>query len=267
MSTKKALVFLIFSSFLLVGGFAHAAVTSNNRYFVQSTSAFWEKSFQARNIFSSGFTADLSDWQLRLASLFGIKTQPIGELNILASKSSQPVVTSTKADKNQVDWGVKDIYGDSQADLPSGGEGVTVAILDTGVDSTHSDLKDRIAGCEDFTGFSSVIDNQCADGNGHGTHVAGIVAADGGNIGNGIYGVAPEADLLILKVCSKEGSCYADDVAAGIRYATDAGANIILISAGSNTDSALIDDALDYASSNGVMVITAAGNDGPYEGG
>lgn len=110
------------------------------------------------------------------------------------------------------------------------------------------------------------IKNGCADGNGHGTHVAGTIAANGGSDGNGIYGVAPEANLWVIKVCGNSGSCWGDDIAAGIRYAANNGANIISMSLGGDSPDSQILSAVDYAVNKNVLVVAAAGNDGPADG-
>ena len=108
------------------------------------------------------------------------------------------------------------------------------------------------------------IKDGCIDVVGHGTHVAGIIAANGGSDGLGIYGIAPEVNLFAIKVCGTFG-CWTDDVAAGIYYATDNGANIISMSLGGSSESDLIKGAIEYAISKDVLVIASAGNSGPEE--
>jgi subtilisin len=106
----------------------------------------------------------------------------------------------------------------------------------------------------------------CEDNNGHGTHVAGTVLANGGSDGLGVYGVAPEADLMVVKVCDKRGYCYGDDIAAGIEYAADHGANIISMSFGGDSPDPMVLQAIDHAVESGVLPVAAAGNDGPEDG-
>src|SRR3989344_570821 len=263
MNIKKALVFIVFLSLLTATSSVQAAGT-DSRYFVKSGSQFWKKSFQVRHAFDSGFTADLTDWQVKLAKVFNVEITPVRKLNILAPKKTKPPV---KIPLNQVGWGVRAIYGDDlDSSLPSGGQGVKVAILDTGVLATHPDLKDRIVGCNDLSGEEPMLKNSCDDKNGHGSQVAGVVAADGGPEGKGIYGVAPESELMIYKVCANDGTCFSDDVAIAIRQAADDGASIILLSIGSDSQNQIITDAISYASEKGAMIIGAVGNDGPYSG-
>ena len=96
------------------------------------------------------------------------------------------------------------------------GKGVVVAILDTGIDTTHPDLKDRIIDGRNFT-FEGRF-NDITDRNGHGTHVAGTIA--GSEDGEGVVGVAPEADLLICKVLDRNGSGSYRSITQAIRWAT-----------------------------------------------
>ncbi|PIP23231.1 MAG: peptidase S8 [Candidatus Nealsonbacteria bacterium CG23_combo_of_CG06-09_8_20_14_all_38_19] len=154
-------------------------------------------------------------------------------------------------------WGIVKVNGGS------GGAGVKVAVLDTGVYKDHLDLKANVVDCKDATKVG--IRNGCADNNGHGTHVAGTVLANGGADGLGIYGVAPEAKLMAIKVCGGQ-FCFGDDMAAGIRYAAGNGANIISMSIGGDSPDSQILSAVDYAVGKDVLVVAAAGNDGPEDG-
>lgn len=159
----------------------------------------------------------------------------------------------------QVPFGIKAMYGDADLSNPSGGEGVTVAVVDSGVDTDHPDLEGRVTQCRDFTGDR--VRNRCTDDNSHGTHVAGTVAADGGTDARGIYGIAPEAELYAYKACRDDGSCGADALANAIRTATDEGADVVVLSLGGN-DEPRIRGATEYASERGVVVVAAAGNSG-----
>ena len=155
-------------------------------------------------------------------------------------------------------WGTMWVNGGS------GGAGVIVAVLDTGVYIDHLDLKANVVDCKDATGRK--IRNGCTDSHGHGTHVAGTIVANRGDDGLGILGVAPDAKLMAIKVCGKRGDCWGDDIAAGILYAADNGAHIISISLSDDLPDLLIEAAIDYAVDAGVLVVAAAGNDGPEEG-
>ena len=272
--TKYSAFFLVF--FIVLGSFAlyspARAATEDTRYFVKSTSAFWKKSFGIRNSFEDGFTTDATEWQLKLAKIFGVEVEPVKKLYILPavitpvqSKSSTAGTRARPSD--QTPWGVETIYSNPLINKTSGGLNVNVAVLDTGIDKSHPDLKARVKECKDFTSAKTPFtEGKCDDKNGHGTHVAGIIAADGGSDNLGIYGIAPEADILAYKVCMNNGYCWADDVAVAITAAADSGANIINLSLGSDSESNLIKKAVAYASGKNVLIVSAAGNDGPYQG-
>ncbi len=268
--TKKTPYIVVILLLLAFARMSYAA-TDDTRYFVKSTSGWWKKSFGVRHNFDNGFTANLSDFQLRVAKIFGVEVEPVKKLNVLPDLSQAPV-TSGKVQaqrtkpSEQIPWGIKTIYNDPLLTKSSGGSGTNVAVLDTGVLKTHPDIKNRIKACKDFSGPVAIADGKCDDKNGHGTHVAGIIAADGGSDGLGIYGMAPEAGIFVYKVCSNNGTCWADDIAVALRMAADDGANIVNMSLGSDAPSQLITDATNYAVSKKVLVVAAAGNDGPYVG-
>lgn len=261
---------------------------NGNRYLVKSSSQFWKKTFNARHEFKDAFTADLNDWQLRFGKILGVNIEPVGILQVLPVSPELPLrqslsesskqgesgeeIKGTKGGvkvrltpTDQTSWGVESVYNTTNLIKTSGGEGIKVAVVDTGVSVGHPDLKSRILKCKDFTSLRfPIVNGKCEDKNGHGTHVAGIIAADGGLDGLGIYGVAPAAVLYAMKACFLNGTCYTDDVAVAIKISVDDGANIINLSLGSDRPSVLIDEAVDYAVSKGVLVVAAAGNDGPY---
>lgn len=276
-------IFLVFSLFFSLGvkafQFSYLA-PEGSRYFVKTTSAFWQKNLNARHIFDNGFSVDLSGIQLALVRIFKLEIEPIQQYHILPPQNLVEIKNS-KIDierrtnienteirflpSDQTPWGIEVIYNNPAIKSTSGGEGVNVAVLDTGVLKTHPDLKNRIGQCKDFTNPRvPVKDGTCDDKNGHGTHVSGTILADGGSDKLGIYGIAPQATLFAYKVCGNDGSCWADDIAMAIRVASDNKVNIINLSLGADKDDPLIRQAIDYAVSSDVLVIGAAGNDGPY---
>ncbi len=135
---------------------------------------------------------------------------------------------------------------------------ITVAVIDTGVCLSHEDLVDRVLD----NGYDFVDnDDDPEDVFGHGCSVAGIIAANIDN-GIGIAGFAPNSSILPVRVLGPSGSGSMADVAAGIVYAADNGADIINLSLGSAVGSQVTEDAVNHAISKGVTVIASAGNSG-----
>lgn len=147
------------------------------------------------------------------------------------------------------------------------GYGVTIAVVDTGVDTGHPDLAANIATASNGTKLfldevgpesSGTTDFTGKDGYGHGTHVAGLVAARGSN--GGIVGVAPGATILPVKTMRYDGSGDDATIAKGLKDAADNGADIINLSVGGSDPSQTLASALAYDFSKGVTVVIAAGN-------
>jgi thermitase len=139
--------------------------------------------------------------------------------------------------------------------LTPGSQKIVVAVLDTGVDQNHEELEGQVIA---ETNFSKSF--MLSDINGHGTHVAGIIAAK--DNGLGITGVAPGCSLLNVKVADDTGMCQALALAKGIIWAADNGANVINISIEIGKPSAELERAVNYAWNQGSLVIAAAGNSG-----
>ena len=217
-----------------------------------------------RDFSSQGFTTDVSEKEYKeLLENKDIKVEKVPEFKIAATEKKK----ATSAPTTRVPWGIKAIYNNSSLTSTSGGSGVKVAVLDTGVLKTHASLSSNVEQCKDFTQSSSTIVNgSCNDANGHGTHVAGTVAGNGGG-GSGIYGVAPQSKIWAYKVLGDDGSGYSDDIAAAIRHAADQASStgskvIISMSLGSSSNNSLISSAVTYAYGKGVLIIAAAGNSG-----
>jgi thermitase len=130
-----------------------------------------------------------------------------------------------------------------------------VAVLDTGIDSSHQDLSGLIIAEANFTDSPSPGDSY-----GHGTHVAGIIAAKNNDVG--IVGVAPGCQLLNVKVADDAGRCQASALAKGIIWAVNNGASVINISLEIREPSPQLENAVNYAWSHGCIITAAAGNDG-----
>ena len=161
------------------------------------------------------------------------------------------------------EWALRHIGAPCAWQHTTGSSDVTVAIVDSGVDMQHPDLVDRLR--QDGRDFVDGDDDP-SDENGHGTNVAGIIAATLDN-NEGIVGLAPGVMILPVRVMNAQG--YGSDraIARGIRYAADQGAQVINLSlgatlmVGADTASAQVGDAIRYAQDRGALVVVAAGND------
>lgn len=147
--------------------------------------------------------------------------------------------------------------------LRNDGEGVTICIVDTGIDATHPDFAGRVGLTADFSGKGSA-----EDGNGHGTHVASIAAGTGAASGGKYIGVAPGATIMAAKALADNGSGRMSNVMAGLEWAAQNGADVLNLSLGSRGAS----DGSDALSTMcnaivdlGKVMVVAAGNSGPRQ--
>lgn len=145
--------------------------------------------------------------------------------------------------------------------LGSRGAGTVVAVVDTGVDATHPDLTGRVlAGHDTVRDDPLPVRDGRTDPQGHGTHVAGIVAAVADN-GIGVAGLAPQAKVLPVRVLDRWGSGYDSEIAEGIIWAADHGADVVNLSLSGPQPSSVLAASVAYAQAQGALVVAAAGND------
>jgi len=158
-------------------------------------------------------------------------------------------------------WGPQDIYAPAAWDTTMGSSSVIIAIVDSGIDYNHPDLMANVwTNSTDGThGYNFVSSNKNPlDDNGHGTHCSGIAAAVINN-GVGIAGIS-QSSIMAVKVLDSGGSGSMSNVANGITWATDHGANIISLSLGGTSDLTTVRNAVSYAYSHNVLLVAAAGN-------
>lgn len=196
------------------------------------------------------------------------------------SEESVPSAEYNKGMEKQ--WYLKDqklesVWGNEKYGNTAG-EGVVVAVIDTGVDYNHEDLQDNIwtnsaevsgqkgtdddnnGYVDDVHGINLIDPNETPmDDHGHGTHVAGIIAMENNNVGG--VGIAYKSKIMPIKAGGSDGTLNSTDIAKAIVYAYKNGADVINMSFGSYAHSALIENALQDAFSSCVLV-AAAGNDG-----
>ncbi|WP_226680787.1 S8 family peptidase [Sutcliffiella horikoshii] len=179
------------------------------------------------------------------------------EKNPLVAYVEENVEMHTTA--QTVPYGLPHIKADVAHAQGVTGSGVKVAVLDTGIDASHEDL--NVAGGASFV---SEEPDALTDGNGHGTHVAGTIAAVNNN--TGVLGVSYDVDLYAVKVLSAGGSGTLAGIAQGIEWAIDNDMDVINMSLGGSTGSSTLKQASDNAYNSGIVVVAAAGNSGSFFG-
>ena len=153
------------------------------------------------------------------------------------------------------EWHLAKIQAPEAWNLNTGSTNTVIAILDSGINPAHPDLQGQTLSGYDFVNNS----NAPIDDFGHGTAVAGVIVAAGNN-GLGVVGVAYGARVLPVKVMDSSGFASYSCIAEGIKYAVDQGARVINLSMGGSSASSTLQDAVNYAWSNNVLVVAAAGN-------
>jgi subtilisin len=159
-------------------------------------------------------------------------------------------------------WGIDRVDADVVHGDGDTGNGADIAIIDTGIDDDHPDLQANVGKGKAFVDCrGSNCNYPWSDDNDHGTHCAGI--ADAVDNAEGVVGVSTEATLHSVKVLDSNGSGSFSDVAAGIEWVADQGYDVGSLSLGASSGSSTVKDACEYAYGNGVLLVAAAGNDGP----
>jgi subtilisin len=161
-------------------------------------------------------------------------------------------------------WGIDRVDAEVAHANGETGNGADIAIIDTGIDSDHPDLQANVGAGKAYVscrGGPKDCRYAWDDDNDHGTHCAGI--SDALNNNEGVVGVSTEATLHAVKVLDNGGSGSWSDVAAGIEYTADQGWDVGSLSLGGSSGSQTVKDACTYAYNKGVLLVAAAGNDGP----
>ncbi|MCM3781791.1 S8 family peptidase [Neobacillus mesonae] len=153
-------------------------------------------------------------------------------------------------------YGPQKVQAPAAWDITQSAGGIRIAIVDTGVQLNHPELAGKLLPGYDYVDW----DPNPSDGNGHGTHVAGIAAAATNN-GLGIAGMAPLASIIPIRSLDNSGSGLLSSVANGIVYAANNGAHVVNLSLGSPANDSFLEAAVQYAWDRGAVVIAAAGNE------
>ncbi len=172
----------------------------------------------------------------------------------LESSTHGEGVTASTSDYSGRQWAIPKIMAPEAWKLTAGKPSIVIAVLDTGIDKKQKDLVGKVTAEVNFTNSPTTDDIY-----GHGTHVAGIIAAWAGT-GTGVDGLAPDCRLMNVKVADDQGRFDSSVAAKGINWAVDHGANVINMSLVSTEPSLTLERAIDYAWSKGVVIVAAAGN-------
>jgi thermitase len=166
---------------------------------------------------------------------------------------TSPIVASND-DYSGRQWAIPKIMAPEAWEVTSGQPNVIVAVLDTGIDNQQKDLAGKVIAEINFTDSSTV-----GDVYGHGTHIAGIIAAWAGG-GMGVVGLAPNCRLMNVKVADDQGRFDVEVAAKGVIWAVDHGAKVINMSLVSTEPSAKLEKAINYAWNKGAVIVAASGN-------
>jgi subtilisin family serine protease len=191
-------------------------------------------------------------------NVVGVFDDPVASLDYTVS------ITAVNPPAEEVTpWGLErvNIPYVHESMVQSPGNGVTVAILDTGIDQDHPELKSRIVQCVSvLAGRKS-----CNDDNGHGTHIAGIIAA--GSNHQGVIGAAPLIKLAAIKVLDANGAGHASDCIHGLQVVHSKGYRLVNMSLGFPEDSVPLKRAVDRVAGRGTIMVASVGNTNPRPGG
>lgn len=259
---RKALYFCII--LILINGFINIAAAADRNVII----GFKKPVNSSDNIFIQNHGGKLKkDFHLVPAIAASISDSNITELKKdprIAYIEDEQIYNATGEYTNS--WGVQHINSKPVHDQNITGAGVKVAILDTGIDYNHEDLKDNYKGGYNFVAIPNNADpwddncltqaNTC-----HGTHVAGIVAAERNGIG--VVGVAPNASLYAVKVLSVYGSGDTSVIISGLQWAVDNHMDIASMSF-AGPDSQALNDSILSAYNSGILLVAAAGNTGGF---
>jgi len=178
------------------------------------------------------------------------------DVEVFALERSNKIRGRSKPQPSQIiTWNIDRVDAEISWSI-STGDPVKVGVIDTGIDLKHPDLKENIKG-----GYNAINPSKSPnDDNGHGTHVAGIIAALNNNIG--VVGVGPKIDLYAIKVLNASGSGYLSDVIEGLQWVLENGMQVVNMSLGTSENVQSFHEAIIKAYNAGVTIVAAAGNTG-----
>jgi thermitase len=203
--------------------------------------------------------------EVRLPAVVTAAALPLSPETVRFVEPDMPVAaTALPSDPDLADpaksYGLLQVHAPAAWEITTGSPDVVVAVVDTGVKLDHPEFAGRVVAGYDFVNE----DDRPDDDAGHGTHVAGIIGA-GIDDGLGIAGVCPRCRIMPIKVLNARSIGAWSDLAQGILYAVDHGAQIVNLSLGATQSSRTLEAAVAYARRHGVIIVAAAGNHGADE--
>lgn len=263
MYLKKLLVLALITivgiiPFTVDAGTDFSGTVQNNRVVVVSKKAYEIDTDEVLNKYKHKKLKSLTNF--KGAEVIFVDNTELEKLkadnNIQLYEDAMIKVTMPKGSSNnneqQIPWGVKRIAADKAWNITTG-NGVKVAVIDSGI-APHKDLHKNLKG-----EYNAIEPGKPAtDDYGHGTHVAGIIAARNNKIG--VVGVAPDVELYSVKVLDANGSGYLSDLAEGIEWSVNNGIQVINLSIEVQSDFPLLRDSVKRAVDSGVLVVASAGN-------
>ncbi|MBI2023104.1 S8 family serine peptidase [Candidatus Giovannonibacteria bacterium] len=256
---KKNTWTVVLASLVALAAFTAVASDKSERKIVVFDKGHYSQSEKILRMHNGVSVKDLNIVNGKVANLSKKDAEALkNEPGVLSVEDDAIVTTQAlRAAALQVlPWGIDRVDAENVWSLGNTGDTVKVGVIDTGISSSHPELKANIKG-----GYNAINRKKSwNDDNGHGSHVAGIIAAI--NDAYGVVGAAPFADLYAIKVLNANGSGYISDVIEGIDWARTNGMNVINLSLGSTSDISAMHTAVTNAYNAGVVIVAAAGNSG-----
>ncbi|PRO64268.1 peptidase S8 [Alkalicoccus urumqiensis] len=253
---KKTAALSFFAVAVMIPGIAAADSGEENEYLIQFDGPSEKGLLQAFGVEGDDILHEYNELPVYLVELNDGQAEDLENHPHVVSLEENAEVQALNQEEP---YGIGQIQSDEAYELGVDGAGMNVAVLDTGIDASHEDLEGNVV-----DGYSVFTDSENSDpymdGNGHGTHVAGTVAAVDNDLG--VIGAAPEADLFAVKVLDNDGSGSLAGIAEGLEWSVQNDIDIINMSLGGSTGSSILEEFTDLAYDEGALVVAAAGNSG-----
>jgi len=235
------------------------SIDRQNSAYISSSDIFnTDNNYTSQLGFRSSYTSDINNHATATSTYNSTNGYGLVNAGAAVPQAAGQNPYSDVANLGGNNWGLDMINAPEVWANGHTGQGIIVAVIDTGVDTNHEDLRNNI-----WTNSKEIAGNGIDDdGNGYVDDVHGWNFNDNNNNGFGVTGVAYNSQIMAVKVLDESGSGSYSAIANGIYYAVDNGAKVINLSLGGDSSSRTLKSAIEYASSKGAIVVMAAGNDG-----